>query len=322
MIEIIISLVLIGAIIFLFGLDGDKSKIPFLNKKLINQKESSSKVIDKISNNKDLKLTQKRLPFESIKSSGSVTDKALIIKDDTTYIGVVEIYGVNYNLLSVYEKLQLEEAFQRVLNGIDYPIQLFIQSKKMDIDNYNHIYEERLDELRELQKREVNKLNFLKGQDSNDNEINDVERNIKRLENQIQYGMNVIQFINNIAYNSDILDKKYYIATPYNYDKGLFSHEQTEEEKFQTAYNTLSNRLDSILSGLSIGKIEGKVLNGEELAELLYSSFNKHDSSDYKVANAMKSGFSNYVVTSRPVEHKLYEYEENKLIELARDAAI
>lgn len=321
MFQIITSLLIIGAVFFIYVLDGDKSKIPFLNKKSPIKNDNKGTGKEGVNHSK-LKSSQKRLPFKSIKSSGAPTDKSLIIRNDTTYIGIIEVYGVNYNLLSVSEKLLLEEAFQMVLNGIDYPIQLFIQSRKMDIDNYNNIYEERIEELRELEKKEVAKLNFLNNQDiRNEIEIKDTERNIKRITNQIEYGVNVIKFINNIAYNSDILDKKYYMCVSYNYDRGLFSHEQTEHEIFVTAFNTISNRLNSLLTGLGRGGIEGKVLNGLELAELIYTAFNKHDASEYKIATAINTGFANYVITSRPVEHKMYEHEEFKLIELAKKIA-
>lgn len=315
--EIIISTLIILAIIFVFALDGDKNKIPFLSKNVKKNNKVNSSIIKKT--NKSFKSTQDKLPFKKIKSSGGVEDKALIIKDDTSYIGVIEVYGVNYNLLSTSEKLLLEEVFQIVLNGIDYPIQIHVQSKTMDIDNYNHIYYERMKELTELLNNENTRLSFLRNQLNNNQEILETERNIRRLTSQINYGESVIEFINEISYNSDILDKKFYISTPYYYDSSMFNQEQTEDEIFQTAFNTINNRLSSILNGLSRGGLQGKILNGLEVADLLYTSFNKEDYSSYKLNKAVASGFSSYVTTSRPIELKILENEELKLEELKRE---
>lgn len=313
--QIIISGLVILAMIFIFVLDGDKNKVP-----LIGRKGKGAKNKDAINkSNKSYKSTQLNLPFKEIKSFGNADDKALIINNNSSYVGVIEVYGVNYNLLSVDEKLLLEEVFQMVLNGIDYPIQIYIQSKRMDIDNYNHIYEERIKDLEGLLKNENNKLSFLNNQPDKEEEIKETMRNIKRLSSQINYGEDVIEFIKQIAYNSDILDKKYYIATTYYYDSSMFNQKQTDDEMFRTAFNTINNRLESVLSGLSRAGLQGKFLNGVELAELIYTSFNKEDYSSYKLKDAMRSGFSNYVITSEPVELKILENEEEKLRKLKEE---
>ena len=317
--QLIISGIIILAMIFVFVLDGDKSKIPFLNKGDKKNKENKNKKGNEKQTNKSFKSTQNKLPFKEIRSSGGLADKGLIIKEDASYIGVIEVYGINYNLLSVSEKLLLEEVFQMVLNGLDYPIQIHIQSKKMDIDNYTYIYEERMKELKDLLKNEESKLSFLHNNDNKEEEIKDVMRNLSRITSQITYGESVIEFIKEIAYNSDILDKKYYISTPYFYNKNNFNQEQTEDEKFQTAFNTISNRLNSILSGFSRGGLEGKMLNGLELAELLYTSYNKDYYSSYKLKNAIKSDFTSFVTTSRPIEYKILDNEKMKLQNLEKE---
>ena len=35
-----------------------------------------------------------------------------------------------------------------LLNGIDYPIQIFVQSRKIDIENYKKMYEDMLAEIK------------------------------------------------------------------------------------------------------------------------------------------------------------------------------
>jgi len=317
-IEIIISAIVLGAVGFFYLLDGKVDSIPFLNKdKNPKQKETKKGNLNK--GKKALgkyKKTQDALPFEKIVTSGK---KALVKINDNEYVGIIEVYGVNYNLLSIDEKLLLEEVFQTVLNGISYPIQIITQSKKMDIDNYNNIYNRRIEELEDLLKSEENKVKLLKSDNNSINELGilDAQKNIERLNRQIDYGKNVISFINSIAYNADILDKRYYIATKYNYNSKLFNEDQTEEEKFATALNTISNRLNSIISGLAKANMEANFLDGYKAAELLYMAFNKEIATDYKLKNALRTDFSHFITTAKPIELKIYENEEKKILESA-----
>lgn len=309
MISLIFTVVLIGVMVYVFMLDGDKSKIPTKDaiKKGKDKKTSSSKNFGK-----NMYSTQDRINIKKIKSIGDGDDGSLIVKNDDSYVGVIEVYGVNYNLLSTRERLVLEEVFQTMLNGLDYPIQLFIQSRHIDIENYNHIYEKRLEELSENLKQERNKLALQSANPYIHEEILDIENNIIRLENQIEYGKQVVEFINNFASYSNILEKRYYIAIPYRYTGDI----KDENEKFITAYNTIANRANSIITALSRGNLTGKFLNGYELSELLYVAYNKKDSGKYKFDRALMSGFSNFIVTSRPVEFKILEEKEKELDEL------
>lgn len=295
--------------IYVFMLDGDKSKIPTKDaiKKGKDKKTSSSKNFGK-----NMYSTQDRINIKKIKSIGDGDDGSLIVKNDDSYVGVIEVYGVNYNLLSTRERLVLEEVFQTMINGLDYPMQLFIQSRHIDIENYNNIYEKRLEELSENLKQERNKLALQSANPYIHEEILDIENNIIRLENQIEYGKQVVEFINNFASYSNILEKRYYIAIPYRYTGDI----KDENEKFITAYNTIANRANSIITALSRGNLTGKFLNGYELSELLYVAYNKKDSGKYKFDRALMSGFSNFIVTSRPVEFKILEEKEKELDEL------
>lgn len=313
--SLIFTIVILGVMFYVFVLDEKK---PLAKAKVKGGKTNNSSELNGQKNviKKTYSSTQDNLPFKSIKSIGSSTDKALIIKDNDEYVGIIEVNGINYNLLSVDERLTLEEVFQKLLNGLDYPIELFIQSRNIDIENYNLIYEKRLDELKEQLKREKNKYSLQIEKKVSEEEINDTKSNIFRLTNQIEYGEKIKTFINNITSHSDILEKKYYIAISYKYNQSNFNQAQTEDEKFETAFNTISNRVNSILTALAGSDLTGKMLNGYELAELLYVSFNKKDSNKYKLDKAIKSGFNDYVITSRPVEYKILENEEKKLKQL------
>lgn len=308
--EIILTGVVILALVFVLVLDGDMKKTKSFgkDKKIVKaSKKSNSDAKGKVSQN--------ALPFKQIRSAGGADSPALVIKDDDTYVGGVEVYGVNYNLLSTSEKLVLEEVFQKTLNGLDYPIQIYVQSRKINLDSYNALYKKRIDELKDVLKQEQNKFTRLTERQAELAELQEAKSDVERAQSQITYGESVIEFINRISASDDILDKKYFIMTPYYYDASQFNQKQTEEEKFETAFNAIINRLESILMSLHGGNMEGKVLNGVEMAELLYNSYNKPDADKYKLGNAIKSGFANYIVTSRPVEYKFIDHEKRVIEE-------
>ena len=313
MISIIFTIILLGFIVFVFILDGDKSKIPTKKNKINNKKNKGADNSSKANNvhGKNTYKTQDKINIQKIKSIGDGEDPSLIVKDNNEYAGILEVYGVNYNLLSSRERLTLEEVFQSMINGIDYPVQLFIQSRRIDIENYRNIYNNRLDELADRLKQERNKLSLQLGKGDQE-EIFDIENNIFRLENQIEYGKQVIEFIDNFASYSSILEKRYYIVIPYTYTGDI----EDENEKFVTAYNTIANRANSVITALSRGNISGKMLNGLEISELLYVSYNKKDSNKYKFDRAIRTGFNNHIVTSRPVEYKKLEHKEKELEDL------
>lgn len=310
MIQLFATTVIIGFLGYIFFLDGDKSKIGFKKKE-----KSKASVTTPNAKGSNIKNTQNSLPFLKIRANGNAESPALILKDKDTYVGVVEIFGVNYNLLSTGEKLVLEEVFQRTLNGLDYPVQIYIQSRKIDLDSYNILYTKRLDELKENLKNEQGKVVLLINKQASQKELNAAKSDVNRIISQIEYGENIVNFINQFASNSDILDKKYFISTPYHYDASQFNIKQNDDEKYATAFNTIINRLESILMSLNGANMEGKILNGIELSELLYTSFNKPDSDKYKLGNAVNSGFANHIITSRPVEYKIIEDEKRKIKE-------
>lgn len=312
MIGIIFTVILTGVIVYVFLLDGNKDKLS-IKKEKRSKTEADKKTKIKKEHAKNMYSSQDRINIKKIKSIGDGEDSSLIIKDNNTYIGILEIYGVNYNLLSSQERLVLEEAFQIMINGLEYPIQFFVQSRRIDIENYKNIYNNRLQELRDGLKQEKNKLVL---QTANNElfakEMSEIENNVFRLENQINYGEQVVEFISSFASHSNILEKRYYIAVSYAYTGDT----EDENEKFITAYNTIANRANSILTALSRGNVSGKILNGFELSELLYVSYNKKDSNKYKFDKALETKFNNYIVTSRPVEFKMLELKEEEIEKL------
>jgi hypothetical protein len=108
----------------------------------------------------------------------------LVILKDGTLRAVLLVSSINFALKSMDEQNAIVQGYMQFLNGIDFPIQVVIQSRKMNIDNY-------LRQLRENEKTQQNDL--LKGQ------IRDYT-----------------EFIQQLVKIGDIMQKRFYVVIPYN----------------------------------------------------------------------------------------------------------
>ncbi|MTI82333.1 MAG: conjugal transfer protein TraC [Firmicutes bacterium] len=52
------------------------------------------------------------------------------------YSLVVEVNPINYNLLSDNEQNQVEDSFMEFLNSLNYPIQLYVQTRYLDVSGH------------------------------------------------------------------------------------------------------------------------------------------------------------------------------------------
>ena len=64
-----------------------------------------------------------------------IRDDVVIMKDGTLR-AILMVSSINFALKSVYEQEAIVQAYMSFLNGLDHPVQIVIQSRKMDVDNY------------------------------------------------------------------------------------------------------------------------------------------------------------------------------------------
>ena len=101
---------------------------------------------------------------EKVKKSGSNPNAATQthlriseIKDDVVILknggvrAVLECGSINFNLKSEHEQEAIIASYRSFLNTIDFPVQIVIDSKKVDLDEY----------LEKLKKRADNQTNEL-----------------------------------------------------------------------------------------------------------------------------------------------------------------
>jgi hypothetical protein len=121
----------------------------------------------------------------------------------------------------------------------------------------------------------------------------------------------------------EIMERKYYMVLSYKHNIKFFKEQLTDEEILTNAYNDLKNKSDAIVMSLVNSKLSGKVIDAIEAGELLYNSYNKQDSKNLKLKNAIKAGFSHLCISAEPVEKKILkvkldELEEEEALEIEK----
>lgn len=295
------------AVVFTDGKILEKSKKDKTEKNSNKQPKNASKVNKKSPKVKEGKIgyTQDFLNFDDIEIFSKDNPMGLIIKGNKSeFVGIVEVFGINYNLLSMEERLNLEESFSKLLNGIDYPIQIYVQSRKLDIEKYDHKYDTRLQEIKDNIDSQSIRLKFLKENNEDNEKLLSLEGKINKLIGQYEYGIEVKEYMMDRSKQKNILDRKYYIVISYKHNSTRFAQNLTYEEILANAFSDVANKSNSLINALTRSKLGGKILNGIELAEVLYSAYNKQESSVYKISNALKSQFNHLYTSATPVEVK------------------
>lgn len=193
--------------------------------------------------------TQKYVDVEEVK------DGTIVLKDGSLR-AVLLVSSINFDLKATEEQDSIVHQYQNFLNSLDFPIQIMVSSRKLNINPY---------------------LDYLKKKES-------------QLSNELLiFQLNEYQnFIKNLAEVSNIMSKFFYVVVPFhpveNVKTGLFdrllgaSNTQMtiarRRELFDTYKNQLWQRVDHISAGLSGTGVKVVPLKTEELIELLYNSYN------------------------------------------------
>ena len=196
------------------------------------------------------KATQEFVPIEEIR------DGIVILKDGGLR-AILMASSINFALKSEDEKAAVLFQFQNFLNSLDFSVQLFIQSRNLDIRPYIQTLEERL-------KAQVNDLMRIQVSE-------------------------YIGFVKNFTESSNIMSKSFFIVVPYNpsvlnIKQGVlskFTGKKNSKDKarercrrFEENRTQLQQRVASVEQGLTRTGVRIVQLGTEEVVELLYKMFN------------------------------------------------
>lgn len=203
----------------------------------------------KLAGSKPANSTQRFLDIAEIR------DDVVVMKDGTLR-AVLLVSSINFSLKSQDEQAAIMSGYVSFLNSLDAPIQVVIQSRKLNIDDY---------------------LNRLKA--SEQEQGNDL------LRAQIA---DYRQFIAELVELGEIMQKRFFIVVPYNpatnKRKGFFARMseiisplaavRLKDERFRERKKELMIRVDAIRAGLNSMSISSIMLDTQGLIEMYYSSYN------------------------------------------------
>ena len=321
----ILSILLVVMIFILMILS-----ITFLVLKSKENKKKNTKEISKEENkNKDktkLKAGNTEYNKQSIMDFmefDKVEDNMIVQKDGKRFLMVVECQGVNYDLMSRVEKVAVEEGFQQFLNTLRHPIQIYIQTRTVNLENTISVYKDRVKEVEDKYKNMTLRYNQMRESEAYSKE--DMDKyyfEITKQRNLLEYGKDIIANTEKMSLNKNVLNKKYYIIIPY------FSEESTDEkyakdEISSMAFSELYGKAQAIIRALASCSVGGKILTSKELVDLLYVAYNRDEAERFGIEKAMLAGYDELYSTSQDVFEKkikvLDEEIKDKAIDLANE---
>jgi len=184
----------------------------------------------------------------------------VVILDNGEMRGVMISSSLNFSLKSNDEQTAILMQYQNFLNSLDFDVQIFIQSRKLDIRPYLDSIEERLkvqtNELIKIQTREY--MEFIKSFTESTNVMT------KSFFIVVPYGPPVFQD------RQSYLDKFNFLKKKNNEDNlPKKKVDSFEENKIQ-----LEQRMSVVIQGLGRFGVNTAILGTEELVELYFRVFN------------------------------------------------
>ena len=248
-----------------------------------------------------------------------VEDDMIVQNDGTRYVMVIRCMGINYDLMSEPEMLAVEEGFANFLNTLKFPIQLYVQARSLDLSAGLNLFYNRLNVLEKECNTYIDAVNRAKATNptltSNQKQQMDYEARKKRT--LLEYGQDIVSYVEKMNQNRNILQRKYYIVVSYETSEMGMTTNFSKDEAKDVAYSELYTRCKTIQAAIMPCGVESTLLKSEELAELLYIAYNKDDADMYDVKRALNSGFYRLYSTAPSVMQKKKEALDAKMREEA-----
>lgn len=247
-----------------------------------------------------------------------ISDSMIVQNNGRRYTMVIQCKGINYDLMSDVEQMAVEEGFITFLNTLKYPIQLYVQARAVDLKENLNIYKKSVGEV-QLKYNEINDKyrTLLNDIDADYTDLNKLKNEVDKQAHILDYAQDITRYVERISLNKSILQRKFYIVLSYNKDEIATTTDFSEQELYNICYRELYTRAQSLISSLAGCSVFGKVLSSNQLAELLYISYNRDDEKLLDIKAALDSGFYRLYSTSKDVFEKKEEAMQHEVEEEA-----
>jgi type IV secretory pathway VirB4 component len=203
------------------------------------------------------KLAKKKAgpPTQRYLDIAEIRENTVVLKDGTLR-AVIMVSSINFALKSKEEQEATIQAYMQFLNGLEHPIQIVVQSRKMNVDKY----------MAELAQQEAIMENDL-------------------LKSQIR---DYRSFVKDLVDLGEIMQKRFYVVVPYDpvadKRKGFFSKlsaaispaslVKLSKKKFESRKAKLDQRVSIVQGGLLGMGLRSAALDTQGLIELYYTVYN------------------------------------------------
>ena len=250
-----------------------------------------------------------------------IEDNMIVQKNGKKYLMVVKCQGINYDLMSGVEKNSVEQGFIQYLNTLRYPIQIYVQTRTVDLTGSLSTYKQKVRDLGDnLARKEFEYNQKVRSGQYEPENLAGEKFEVVKARNLYEYGTDIVSNTERMSLNRNILTKQYYIILSYYPDEANNSI-YGEEEISNIAFSELYTRAQSTISLLSVCGINGKILDSNELADLLYSAYNRDEAEVYDLNKAINSGYDSLYTTAPDVlEKRMKELDKQIEIEAIQKA--
>lgn len=237
-----------------------------------------------------------------------IVDNMILQENETKYTMVLQCKGINYDLMSDIEQLAVEEGFIVFLNTLKFPVQLYVQARAVDLKKSMDIYQQSVDNIySKYTEADENYKALANELDVDFNKIAMAKEERDRYFNILEYAQDITRYVERISLNKNILQRKFYIVFSYYKSEVTSVSEFSKEEIHEICHRELFTRAQSIMSALMSCSVTSRILNSNELAELLFISYNRDDEKLIDVKTALDSGFYRLYSTSQDIYEKKEE---------------
>ena len=244
-----------------------------------------------------------------------IEDNMIVQKNGKRYIMIIKCQGINYDLMSGVEKNSVEQGFIQYLNTLRYPIQIYVQTRTVDLTGSISEYKQKVQELNNnLAQKEFDYNQKERSGQYSKMQLAKERYEVVKARNLYEYGLDIVNNTERMSLNRNILSKQYYVIISF-YPEESNNEVYTKDEIRNIAFSELYTRAQSTISLLSVCGVTGRILDSMEIADLLYSAYNRDEAEMYDLKKAINAGFDNMYVTAPDVLDKRME-ELDKQIEI------
>lgn len=213
------------------------------------------------------------------------------IREDTLVLkngglrAILRASSINFNLKSEQEQNAIIYSYQSFLNSLEFPVQIVIRSRKLDLDKY-------LEKLKAIGEKQANQL-------------------LKR------QTFDYIDYIQRIIEYADIMEKEFFVVVPMDPGRAVKKnfiekfwermHPQDtvsdivrRHNEFDQLKKNLQQRMNVVITGLENAGIKVKQLATQDIISLFYQIYNPLTSHNQKVEDIEALKITNDQGLGRP----------------------